>query len=128
MMVTDQISGMLASKKEAADHPEDTTLGWSSQKWNAGIYKKIGFILAVGVAITIDYVILKTASYIGLSLPTQTIFGLLAIVWFVVNELLSILENAGRMGAPLPAFLKNVLTVLKNKVETKGDEANENIG
>lgn len=128
MMILDQISGMLASKKEAADNPNNTALGWSSKKWNAGIYKKIGYILAVGVAITIDYMLLKTAEYIGIQLPTQTLFGLLAIVWFILNELLSILENAGRMGASLPDFLKNVLVVLKNKVEDKGDNDYENIG
>lgn len=128
MMLADQFSGMLASKKEAADNPNDPTLGWSSKKWNTGIYKKCGNIIVVGVAITIDYVILRTASYIGLSLSTQTIFGLLTIVWFILNELLSIFENAGRLGAPLPDFLKDVLVVMKNKVENKGDESNENIG
>lgn len=126
-MIADQFSGMFASKKEAIEHPEDKTLGWSSKRWNIGIYKKCGYILAVGVAITIDYVLLKAAAYIGLSFPTQTIFGLLAIVWFILNELLSIIENAGRMGAPLPDYLKNVLVVLKNKVEDKGDETYENI-
>ena len=127
MMIADQFSGMFASKKEAADNPNDPTLGWSSKKWNAGIYKKCGYIFAVGVAITIDYVILKTATYVGLTLSTKTIFGLLTIVWFILNELLSILENAGRLGAPLPEFLKNVLVVMKNKVEDKGDDENENI-
>lgn len=122
MMVLDQISGMLASKKEAIDNPNDPTLGWSSKKWNVGIYKKIGYILAVGVAITIDYMLLKTAEYIGIPLPTQTIFGLLAIVWFILNELLSILENAERMGANLPQFLKSILTVTRNKVEKVGEQ------
>lgn len=128
MMIVDQFSGMLASKKEALDNPNDPTLGWSSKKWNSGIYKKCGYIFVVGVAITIDYVILRTAAYIGLTLSTKTIFGLLTIVWFILNELLSILENAGRLGAPLPDFLKDVLVVMKNKVENKGDEENENIG
>ena len=127
MMIGDQFSGMLASKKEASDHPNDPTLGWSSKKWNAGICKKCGYIFVVGVAITIDYVMLRTATYVGLTLPTQTIFGLLTIVWFILNELLSILENAGRLGAPLPEYLKNILVVLKNKVEDKGEEENENV-
>ena len=122
MMIVDQFSGMLASKKEATDNPNDPTLGWSSKKWNSGIYKKCGYIFVVGVAITIDYVILRTAAYIGLTLSTQTIFGLLTIVWFILNELLSILENAGRLGAPLPEYLKGVLVVMKNKVENKGEE------
>lgn len=122
MMIADQLSGMFASKKEASDNPNDPTLGWSSKKWNAGIYKKCGYIFAVGVSITIDYMLLKTSAYIGFDFPAQTLFGLLTIVWFILNELLSILENAGRLGAPLPDYLKNVLVVLKNKVEETGEE------
>lgn len=122
MMIGDQFSGMLASKKEATDNPNDPTLGWCSKKWNAGIYKKCGYIFVVGVSITIDYMLLKTSAYIGFEFPTQTLFGLLTVVWFILNELLSILENAGRLGAPLPDYLKNVLVVLKNKVEETGEE------
>lgn len=40
-------------------------------------------------------------------------------IWFVVNEMLSILENIGRMGAELPDFLKNVLSELRKKLNDK---------
>lgn len=122
MMIVDQFSGMLASKKEAIDNPNDPTLGWCSKKWNAGIYKKCGYIFVVGVSIVVDYMIMKTSAYIGFEFPARTLFGLLTVVWFILNELLSILENAGRLGAPLPDYLKNVLVVLKNKVEETGEE------
>ena len=42
MMVLDYVSGMLASKKEALDHPGDTSYGWSSKKGAKGIIKKLG--------------------------------------------------------------------------------------
>lgn len=32
LMVADYISGMLASKKEALEHPGDANYGWSSKK------------------------------------------------------------------------------------------------
>ena len=53
------------------------------------------------------------------SMPTKTLFGLLITLWFVINELLSILENVGRMGVMLPDILYKVLTELKNNTEEK---------
>ena len=41
MMFLDYISGMLASKKEAMEHPNSKKYGWSSKKGILGIYKKI---------------------------------------------------------------------------------------
>ncbi|MMZ70056.1 Holin family protein [compost metagenome] len=42
-----------------------------------------------------------------------------AIFFFLANELISFLENAGRTGAPVPPFLKKAIAVLKGK---GGDE------
>ncbi len=41
------------------------------------------------------------------------------IFFYLANELLSIIENAGRIGLPIPEFIKNAVTVLKGKGETK---------
>ena len=38
-------------------------------------------------------------------------------------ELGSILENVGKMGAPLPEFFKKMIAVLKATVDTAGDVA-----
>ena len=38
---------------------------------------------------------------------------------FIVNELLSLAENAGLMGLPLPAVITNAVDLLKQKAETK---------
>lgn len=34
LMILDYISGMLAAKKEAIEHPDDQKYGWSSKKVN----------------------------------------------------------------------------------------------
>ena len=120
MMVLDQLSGMLASKREALDHPGDPNYGWSSMKWRKGIYKKFGYILTVMVAMVADYIIFTVAESIGIQIPATTMFGLLVTVWWILNESLSILENAKRMGARLPQFLVDVLTVARRKVELQG--------
>jgi toxin secretion/phage lysis holin len=40
------------------------------------------------------------------------------IIGFCVNELLSIIENAGLMGLPLPPVIVKALDILKSKSES----------
>lgn len=119
LMIIDYISGMLAAKKEALENPGDSRYGWSSKRSILGIYKKLGYMLTILVAVSIDYLIFKFTKEIGLEFGSNTIFGLLVTVWFIINELISILENIGRMGTELPDFLKKVLSELKSDLEDK---------
>ena len=116
LMIIDYLSGMLASKKEALDHPNNRQYGWNSKKSLLGIYKKASYIFIIFVAICTDYIIYKFTSELGIKFEHKTIFGLLVSIWLIMNELISILENAGRMGANLPDFLKKVLTALMSSV------------
>ena len=43
----------------------------------------------------------------------------------MVNELISIVENAGLMGLPVPKVLSEAVDLLKNKIDEKGDDAYE---
>lgn len=122
MMVVDYLTGMLASKKEAIEFPEDSTKGWSSKKGAMGIMKKVGYICVIAAAMVMDYVIMTVAAQLGYELHTQAIFGLLVTIWYLLNELLSIIENAGRMGAPVPEWLTKYIAVLKNKIDEEGSE------
>jgi toxin secretion/phage lysis holin len=47
----------------------------------------------------------------------QTIIMTGAIYFFIANELVSITENYGRIGLPLPPQIKNIIKVLRNKDE-----------
>ena len=117
LMIADYISGMLASKKEAIEHPDDKRFGWSSKKSVMGIYKKMGYILTILVALSTDYIIYKLVGEMGLNYQTNIFFGLLVGIWFIINELLSILENAASLGAVLPKFIKNALAELKKDID-----------
>jgi toxin secretion/phage lysis holin len=119
LMITDYISGMLASKKEALDYPDNKQYGWSSKKSLIGIYKKASYIFVILVAVCTDYIIYKISVEIGIQFDYKTLFSLLVTVWLIINELISILENAGRMGAKLPDFLKRVLQELRSNVDKK---------
>ena len=44
------------------------------------------------------------------------------VIAFVVNETISIIENAGLMGIPIPAVITKAIEVLKKKSETESEE------
>jgi len=46
----------------------------------------------------------------------------LAIIWYLLTELGSIIENAGKMGAPIPGFIKKALALFKDAVDGAGDK------
>ena len=117
MMVVDYISGMMASKVEAIEHPYDPNYGWSSKKGAKGIAKKVGYLCIIAVAMVVDYLTLKVASTLGIAVSAKAIFGLMVAVWYILNELLSIIENAGRMGANVPDWLRKYIAVLKRKID-----------
>lgn len=118
-MVIDYITGMLASKTEAIDHPYDPDYGWNSKKGAKGIIKKVGYLCVIAVAMMVDYIILNVAASVGIEITLKAFFGLMVTVWYLLNEALSIIENAGRMGAPVPDWLRQYIAVLKSKIESK---------
>lgn len=122
LMIVDYLSGMWASKKEALEHSNDPNYGWSSKKSAIGIYKKIGYIISICVAVSTDYIITKYFQELNYTYQYDTAFGTLVAIWYVLNELLSIIENAGRMGAPLPEFLKKVISQLRNNIDDKNSQ------
>ena len=120
-MVLDYITGMLASKREALEHPDDPAYGWSSRRGAEGIIKKVGYLCIIAAAMIVDYIILSVAAQAGIEIALKAFFGLLVAVWYILNELLSIIENAGRMGAPVPDWLAKYVAVLKNKIDAQAD-------
>jgi toxin secretion/phage lysis holin len=41
---------------------------------------------------------------------------------FIANEAISITENAGLMGVPIPDFITKAIDMLKNKEESEGNK------
>ena len=52
LMIIDYITGMLASRKEGIEHPDNISYGWNSRKGFLGILKKTGCWLVIGRIIT----------------------------------------------------------------------------
>ncbi len=123
LMAVDYVTGMLASKAESLDHPGDKKYGWDSKKGARGILKKVGYMAVIAAAIVLDYMIMAMAGQMGLGVQKSAFFGLLATAWYILNELLSITENAGRMGANVPDWLMRYIAALKDKIDDKGNGA-----
>ena len=117
LMAIDYLSGMAASAIEALDHPDDKSYGWSSRKGAKGIAKKVAYLV-------IDYIIIQTSDVLGFTLP-NTMLSLLVTVWYLLNEALSITENAGRMGAPVPDWLMKYIAALKNKIDSRNGDSEQ---
>lgn len=118
-MAIDYITGYSAAAKNGE---------WSSNIAREGLWHKAGCIFAVLVAGILDAVVGYLLGNIqGLELPfTYTVLVCpLVVTWYLLMELGSILENVGKMGAPLPEFLKKMIAVLKATVDTAGDKASD---
>lgn len=125
LMVIDYVSGMAASAVEAIDHPDDNQYGWSSKKGAKGIAKKVAYLCVIAVSMVIDYIVIRTSDVLGVALP-NTMLSLLVSVWYLLNEALSIIENAGRIGAPVPNWLMKYIAALKDKIDShEGENDNQ---
>ena len=92
---------------------------WSSKSARDGIWHKLGSIMAVIVAAILDTVIGHLlANLPGVDLPfTYTVLLCpLVVIWYILTEAGSIIENAGALGAPVPEWLKKVIASLQDKV------------
>lgn len=81
----------------------------SSEIGAKGIFKKVLIFILVGVAYIIDSQIIGDGS----AIRTAVVF------FYISNEGISIIENASRIGLPVPEKLKDILAQLKGK---KGEE------
>ncbi len=93
----------------------------SSRVGALGILKKAGYLALVAVGMAADYLISSALLKIGIDLRINYCFGMIIIIWLIINELISILENLGELDVPLPGFLVNIIKTLKSKVEEQAE-------
>src|SRR5690625_3642101 len=96
LMVADYITGVMCAIV-------DKTL--SSEVGFRGIFKKVLILVLVGIGHIIDTHLIGDGSV----LRTAIIF------FYCSNEGVSMLENAARLGLPIPEKLKDILAQLHNK-------------
>ena len=103
-MAIDYISGLAVAGVFHASRKTDSGALESRAGWK-GLCKKAMTLLFVLVAHRLDLVIGTT--YIRDAV----------VIAFVANELISIVENAGLMGVPMPAAIENAIDILQKKVD-----------
>lgn len=101
-VVVDYITGVMCA---ISDHTLSSEVGFK------GICRKVLIFLLVGIANILDVQVIGTGSV----LRTAIIF------FYISNEGVSLLENAGHLGLPIPEKMKDVLQQLHDRSE-KGDE------
>ena len=93
---------------------------WSSQIARDGIWHKVGCSVAVLASGMMDLVIGLLIDHMpGIVLPFEyrVFFCALVVVWYILTEIGSIIENAGLLGAPVPRWLKNAIEKLQDQVD-----------
>lgn len=103
-VVVDYITGVMGA---VADKELSSEVGFR------GIARKVLVFLLVGIANILDVQVIGSGSV----LRTAVIF------FYLSNEGVSLLENAGHLGLPIPEKLKEILEQLHDRAEDgKGDE------
>ena len=117
-MALDVFTGMGAGMKNGE---------WSSKIAREGLWHKAGCIAAVAIAGLLDLVVGQLLGNVGNLLPFE--YGVLlcplVITWYILTEAGSIAENAGKMGAPIPRWLRKMISVLRDTVDAVGGRENE---
>ena len=99
-VVIDYITGVMCA---IADKKLSSAVGFK------GICRKVLIFLLVGIANILDVQVIGTGSV----LRTAVIF------FYISNEGVSLLENAGHLGLPIPVKIKTVLEQLHDRAESE---------
>ncbi len=97
-VVMDYISGVMCA---IADKTLSSEVGFK------GICRKVLIFVLVGIANILDVQVIGTGSVLRTA----------AIFFYISNEGISLLENAGYLGLPIPEKIKTVLEQLHDRAE-----------
>lgn len=98
-VIFDYITGVIAAGIEGK---LNSSIGWK------GISRKVMIFVLVAMAHLVD-----------MALGDSNVFRDATIFFYLANELLSIIENTGRIGLPVPDAIQKAVAILKGKGEVK---------
>lgn len=108
-MAIDYVTGLIVAGVFKASTKSETGALESRAGWK-GLCRKGMSLLIVLVAYQLDVVM------------GSTFIRDAVIIAFIANETISIIENAGLMGIPVPAVIIKAIDVLKSKAESEGEK------
>ena len=109
-MLLDYISGTAAARRKGE---------WSSAIARDGLWHKLGEIFAVLVAALADIAlgIILDAAPVSLPFTYSTFITPLVLLWYIITELGSILENAVKLGAQRPEWLLKRFKIYRDTLD-----------
>lgn len=114
LMAMDWITGTAAARKNGT---------WKSSISRDGAWHKIGSVIVIVVAFLADFIMWVMLPHIPvLNIEWPDMLAPLVLAWYIVTELGSILENAIKLGAPVPRWIVKIFDATLKMVETVGDE------
>lgn len=113
-ILTDYLAGSLAAKKEN---------NWSSAIAREGLWHKLGEIFAVLVAALCDISLKVVAEGSGIDIPIKVgaLLTPVVLMWYILTELGSIIENCGKLGAPIPKWFQQYVDKTKETIDKSKD-------
>ena len=107
-MILDYVSGLIVADVFKNSSKTSTGALESRAGWK-GLCRKCMTLIFVAVSYRLDLVL--NVDYIR-----NTV-----VIAFIANETISLVENAGLMGVPLPAVITKAIDILQKKTERKDD-------
>lgn len=110
------------------DYLTGTAAAWHNGEWSSkvareGLWHKGGMIVVVAVAGLTDIIFMLICDNIPIDIEWPVLILPVALAWYIITELGSILENAVKMGAPVPEWLIKILKAGLAIVDNAGESA-----
>lgn len=114
LMAIDWLTGTAAARKSGT---------WKSSTARDGAWHKAGSIIVIALAFIADFIMGIMLPHIPmLNIQWPEFLAPLVLAWYVVTELGSILENAVKLGAPVPAWLVKIFDATLRMADNTGNE------
>lgn len=115
LMALDWITGTAAARKNGT---------WKSSMARDGAAHKFGTAIIIVLAFMADFIMGIMLPHIPLlNIEWPDLLAPVVLAWYIVTELGSILENAIKLGAPVPAWIVKIFDATLKMLDKVGEEA-----
>lgn len=117
-ILLDYIAGTMAARKEC---------NWSSAIAREGLWHKLGEIFAVMVAAMCDIALTVITKGLSINIPVDIgpLVTPVVLLWYILTEAGSIIENCGKLGAPIPKWFLQYVEKARHSIDERQGLENE---
>lgn len=114
LMAMDWITGTAAARKNGT---------WKSSAARDGVWHKAGSVIVILLAFIADFIMGIMLPHIPmLNISWPEFLAPVVLAWYIVTELGSILENAVKLGAPVPSWIVKIFDATLKMANNVGDK------